>query len=32
MTGNRNANKKEAINEGKMQIANVVGKKITNNK
>ena len=32
MTGNRNANKKEAINEGEMQIASVPAKKITNNK
>jgi len=31
MTGNRNANKKEEINEGEMQIASVPRKKITNN-
>jgi len=31
MTGNRNVNKKEGINEGVMQIANASGKKITNN-
>jgi len=30
MTGNRNANKKEEINEGEMQIASVSRKKITN--
>jgi len=31
MTGNRNAIKKEEINVGEMQIANVSRKKITNN-
>jgi len=31
MTGNRNANKKQEINEGEMQIASVSKKKITNN-
>jgi len=31
MTGNRNANKKEEINEGEMQIESVSRKKITNN-
>jgi len=31
MTGSRNAIKKEEINEGKMQIASVTRKKITNN-
>jgi len=31
MTGNRNANKKEEINEGEMQIASVSRKKIINN-
>jgi len=31
MTGNRNANKKEEISEGEMQIARVPRKKITNN-
>jgi len=30
MTGNRNANKKEEINEGEMQLANVTRKKFTN--
>jgi len=29
MTGHRNANKKEEINEGEMQIASVSRKKIT---
>jgi len=31
MTGNRNANKKEEINEGVMQIASASRKKIANN-
>jgi len=31
MTGNRNANKKEEINEGEMQIESVSKKKITIN-
>jgi len=31
MTGNRNVNKKEDINEGEMQLASVTRKKITNN-
>jgi len=31
MTGNRNANKKEEINEVEMQLASVTRKKITNN-
>jgi len=31
MTGNRNANKKEEINESEMQLASVTRKKITNN-
>ena len=29
MTGNRNANKKEEINQGKIQLASVARKKIT---
>ena len=31
MTGNRNANKKEEINEGEMQIASVFRKNTSNN-
>jgi len=31
MTGNRNANKKEEINKGKMLLATVTFNKITNN-
>ena len=32
MTSNWNANKKEEINEGEMQLASVTRKKITNKK
>jgi len=32
MTGNRNVNKKEDINDGEMQLASVTRKKIIDNK